>query len=175
MDIVIRRATAVDVPAIQEIYNDAVRRTIASADYDPQPLKARLIWFQEHEREGYPVFVAEQADETIVGWSSLSKYRERIGYRFTAEDSIYIAERLRGQGIGKLLMQPVVDAAEQMGLHAVLAVIAGHNEPSLRLHTSFGFEQVGLLKQVIFKFGEWIDVAILEKMIDPPQRVQLSS
>lgn len=166
MDVVIRRATVADVPAIQEIYNDAVLRTTASADYDTQPIRSRLVWFQEHEREGYPVFVAEQTDGAIVGWSSLSKYRERIGYRFTAEDSIYIAEGARGQGIGKRLMQPIVDAAYAMDLHAILAVIAGDNLPSLRLHASFGFEQVGLLKQVIFKFDEWIDVVILEKMIE---------
>lgn len=153
-----------DVPAIQEIYNRAVLTTTSSADYEPQPTNHRVVWFREHEREGYPVFVAERADGAIAGWSSLSKYRERIGYRFTAEDSIYIAEAERGKGIGKQLMAPLIEAAETMRLHAILAVIAGDNEPSLRLHAAFGFERVGTLREVIFKFDRWIDVVLMERV-----------
>src|SRR5437868_13398399 len=117
----IRSATRADVPAILEIYNDAVLNTTASADYEPRSLASRYDWFDEHAREGYAIFVAESADGMVVGWSSLSQYKERFGYRFSTENSIYIHPAWRGLGVGKLLMPPLIQTAPAMGKHAILA------------------------------------------------------
>lgn len=154
-----------DVPAILEIYNDAVLNTTASADYEACSLESRYEWFDEHAREGYPVFVAERAAGVVVGWSSLSRYKQRYGYRFATENSIYIHPEWRGRGLGKLLMPPLIESAQRMGLHAILAGISADNKASLNLHAQFGFIKVAHFKETIFKFGRWLDVVYMEKIV----------
>lgn len=161
----VRRALRSDVPAILKIYNDAVLNTTASADYEVRPLESRYEWFDEHEREGYPVFVATNEAGAVVGWSSLSRYKERYGYRFSTENSIYIHPDWRGRGLGKLLMPPLIESAKTMGLHAILAGISADNEASLKLHAQFGFEKVAHFKETIYKFGQWLDVVYMEKLL----------
>src|SRR5207237_3106331 len=96
----IRPATKADLAGILEIYNEAVLNTTASYDYEPRSLEHRIAWFEEHQRQKYPVFVATTEQGNIVGWSSLSRFHDRMGYRFTAENSIYVAAEQRGRGIG---------------------------------------------------------------------------
>jgi L-amino acid N-acyltransferase len=163
--ITVRRATRQDVPAVLEIYNDAVLNTTASADYEPRSLDSRYTWFDEHAREGYPIFVAVSEEGGIVGWSSLSRYKERFGYRYTTESSIYVHPAWRGQGVGKVLMPPVIDAARAMGLHVIVAGISADNAASLRLHAEFGFEKVAHFRETIWKFGQWLDVVYMELII----------
>ena len=160
----IRPATNTDVPAILDIYNEAVLNTTASYDYEPSTLEVRAAWFAAHAKAHLPVFVAEEAGR-VVGWSSLSEFRSRIGYRYTVEDSVYVAPDSRGCGIGKQLLAPLIDAGRAQGFRAVLAVIDAENDASIRLHTRFGFEQVGLLKQVGYKFDRWLDTVYLELLL----------
>ncbi len=163
--IVIRPAVLGDVPAILEIYNEAVLNTTASYDYEPTTLAARIQWFAEHERDGYPMFVALNEGGRVVGWASLSRYHARPGYRFTTENSVYVAADQRGRGIGRLLLAESVEAAKRKGLHAIIAAIDADNQASLRLHEGFGFEKVGHFKRVGYKFDRWLDVAYLELQI----------
>ena len=163
--ITIRPATEADLPGILEIYNDAVLHTTATYDYEPRTLEQRRQWFEDHQRDNYAVFVAVDDTGRNVGWSALNPYHARPGYRFTTENSVYIAADRRGQGIGKQLLEPLIDAARARGLHVIIAAIDATNEASIRLHTRFGFEQVGHFKQVGFKFGRWLDVVYLEKII----------
>src|ERR1051325_3905746 len=99
-----RPALRTDLSAILEIYNDAVLTTTATYDYEPRPLQHRIQWFEDHEKANLPMFVAEDDGGKVVGWSSLSKYHDRPGYRFTVENSIYVAANARGKGVGKLLL-----------------------------------------------------------------------
>ena len=112
----VRLATHDDLPGILEIYNEAVLNTTASYDYDPRTLEHRIAWFEDHEKNNLPVFVAVNEAGRVVGWSALNRYHDRKGYQFTTENSVYIAADLRGRGIGKLLMRPLVDAARQRGV-----------------------------------------------------------
>jgi phosphinothricin acetyltransferase len=161
----IRRALASDVPAILEIYNDAVLNTTASYDYEPRTLEHRQAWFNEHERTNYPMFVAADESGAVVGWSALNPFHARVGYRFTTENSIYIAAAHRGKGLGGKLLAPLIEGAKQRGLHAILAVIDADNQPSIRLHARFSFEKVAHLKQVGFKFNRWLDVVYMELIL----------
>jgi len=111
------------------------------------------------------VFVAVDDSGRIAGWSALNRYHDRKGYQFTSENSVYVAPEKRGKGIGRLLMAPLIEAARQRGLHAILAGIDADNEASLRLHASFGFVKVAHFKQIGFKFGRWLDVVYMELMI----------
>lgn len=163
--ITIRPATEADLPGLLEIYNDAVLHTTATYDYEPRTLEQRRQWFEDHRRDNYAVFVAVDETGRIVGWSALNPYHARPGYRFTTENSVYIAADRRGQGIGKQLLEPLIEAARSRGLHVIIAAIDATNEASLRLHARFGFEQVGHFKQVGFKFDRWLDVIYLEKIV----------
>jgi len=162
MNVTVRPATRDDLPGVLEIYNDAVLNTTATYDYDPRTLEHRITWFEDHAENNLPVFVAEDEQGRVVGWSALNRYRDRKGYQFTTENSVYVAADQRGKGIGKLLMKPLVEAAKQRGLHAILAGIDAQNEASIRLHASFGFVKVAHFKQVGFKFDRWLDVVYME-------------
>jgi phosphinothricin acetyltransferase len=164
-EIHIRRAVRADCSGILDIYNDAVLKTTATYDYEPRPLEHRLAWFEDHQRTGHAIFVAESADGRIVGWSALNRYHDRMGFRFTAENSIYVAEGARGQGLGARLLDPLIPAAAEIGIRAILAAIDAQNTASIQLHVRFGFEQVGLFKRVGFKFDRWLDVAYMERWV----------
>ena len=161
----VRPATSDDLPGILKIYNEAVLNTTASYDYEPRTLEHRAAWFEDHVEGNYPVFVALDDDGRVAGWSALNRYHDRKGYRFTAENSVYVAADQRGRGIGRLLMQPLLEAARQRGLHAILAGIDAENEASIRLHAAFGFVKVAHFKQVGFKFGRWLDVIYMELLL----------
>ena len=161
----VRPAKRQDLPGILEIYNDAVLKTTASYDYEPRTLEHRTTWFEDRTREQYPIFVAENEAKQVVGWSALNPFHTRMGYRFTAENSVYVAASERGKGIGKLLLEPLITGAKKRGLHAIIAVIDAENEPSIRLHAHFGFEKVGLFKEVGFKFDRWLNVVYMERIV----------
>ena len=161
----IRAATCEDLPGILEIYNDAVLTTTATYDYEPRTLEHRRAWFDEHRANDYAVLVAVNEQGRVVGWSALNPFHARMGYRFTSENSVYVAADQRGRGIGRLLLEPLIEAARARGLHAILAVIDAENEPSIRLHARFGFERVGLFRQVGFKFNRWLDVVYMERLV----------
>ena len=166
----VRPATHDDLPGILEIYNEAVANTTASYDYDPRTLEHRIAWFEDHVKNDLPVFVAVNEPMRVTGWSALNRYHDRKGYQFTTENSVYVAADERGKGIGKLLMRPLIDAARQRGLHAILAGIDADNEASIRLHAAFGFVKVAHFKQVGFKFGRWLDVVYMELRCDAPSK-----
>jgi L-amino acid N-acyltransferase len=161
----IHPADPANLEAIHEIYNDAVLNTTASYDYEPRTMEYRIAWFETHAEQRLPIFVAKSDDGQVVGWSSLSRYHDRRGYQFTVENSVYVAAAHRGRGIGKLLMPPLINSAQALGLRAIIAAIDAENQSSIRLHARFGFERVGHFKQVGFKFGRWLDVVYMERML----------
>jgi phosphinothricin acetyltransferase len=163
----VRPALESDLPGILEIYNEAVRNTTATYDYETQSLADRRAWFAAHRQDDYSVLVAEE-DGSVAGWSALNRYRDRKGYQYTAESSVYVAAAKRGQGVGRALMVPLLHAAEVRGLRAILAGIDAENEASLRLHASLGFERVAHLRRVGFKFGRWLDVIYMERLLPSP-------
>ena len=162
----IREATREDLPGILEIYNEAVVNSTATYDYEPRTMEAQEEWFDAHLRDRYPVWVALDEEGRVLGWSSLSTFHDRPGYRFTAENSVYIAPDHRGKGIGRQLMSPLIESARRMGLHAIIAGVDTGNAASLRFHERLGFVQVGHLRQVGYKFDRWLDVVYLELLLE---------
>ena len=156
----IRPATEQDLPTLLEIYNDIILHTTAVYDYEPHTLEMRRAWYAAKVEGDYPVLVAE-ADGRPVGFSSFGPFRAWAAYRFTVENSVYVAEDQRGKGIGKALLPPLLEAARAKGLHVMAAGIDATNEASLRLHRSFGFREVGTFREVGFKFGRWLDLTFL--------------
>lgn len=161
--IIIRAAGHDDLPAITEIYNESVLTTNATMDTEPRGEADQKRWFEEHYGR-YPVLVAELGG-TVVGWASLSRWSERCGYQGTAEVSIYIRASSRGKGIGKKLLDSLIQEGKRLDFHSLVAQITVGNEISYRLHEAFGFTLQGELKEVGFKFGQWLDVSIWQKFL----------
>ena len=162
--ITVRHATENDLPQILHIYNDIIAHTTAVYYYEPHTLKMRQQWFEERKQQGFPVFVAEE-DGVILGMSSIGPFRVPTAYKFSVENTVHVAAAARGKGIGKLLMPPIIDAAKEMKMHAIIAGIDATNEVSLHLHKNFGFEEVAHFKQVGYKFGRWLDLKFLELIL----------
>lgn len=164
---IIRRARREDCPAILAIYNESVLTTTASYDFEPRALDHRLAWFDDHARHDYAIFVAEE-EGRVLGWSSLSRFHDRAGYRFTAENSIYVAAKHQGQGLGRQLLAPLLDAAKSRGLHTIIAAIDASNAVSVRLHSRFGFVECGRFREVGHKFERWLDVVYMQYFVEGP-------
>lgn len=160
----IREAAGADQRAILDIYNDAVLNSTATFDVEPRTWEEQQRWFGEH-RPPYRVFVAA-IGETVAGWGSLSRFRPKPGYRFTAEGSIYVHKDFRGRGMGAALLERLVEAARQGGFHSIMALIDGDNAVSVHLHERFGFRHVGTFREVGFKFGRWLDVIHMQKILE---------
>lgn len=163
--VIMRSANLSDVEPISSIYNQAVLTTTATYDYEPESLDRRVAWYQEHVSLNLPVFVAVAEDGEVVGWSSLSPYHRRPGFRFTVENSIYVASGWRGQGVGQLLLEPLIIRGSQLGLRSIIAAVDATNEASLRLHARFDFREVGRFPEVGFKFDRWLDVVYLQRKL----------
>ena len=160
----VRHADENDLPAMLEIYNDIIANTTAVWHEEPHTLEMRREWFTQKKQQGYPIFVATE-NEKLAGFSTIGPFRPWWGYRYTVENSVYVAAGSRGKGIANLLMQPLIDAAKELKLHAIVAGIEASNEASITLHKKFGFAEVAHFKEVGFKFGRWMDLKFLELIV----------
>jgi len=165
MMVQIRPATENDLAQMLEIYNEIIANTTAIFQYDPHTLESREEWFEKKKEEGHPVFVAED-DGVVVGYSTFGWFRNWQAYKYSVENSVYVKAGYRGKGISKLLMQPIIDAAKEMGMHTIIAGIVADNDISLALHKQLGFVEVAHFKEVGFKFDKWLDLKFLQLMID---------
>jgi phosphinothricin acetyltransferase len=166
----LRLATAADLPAINEIYNYYVPRSTCTYQLEPETIEARQAWFAEHLPERYPVIVAELADSPghIAGWGSLSKFRERAAYAPTVEASVYIRHDRQRRGLGRAILIDLIDRARAAGFHSLIGGASADQTASIALQESLGMQRVAHLKEVGFKFGQWLDVVYLQLMLQPP-------
>ena len=164
----IRPAGPEDAAAICAIFNAAIRTTTASFRERPVSVAERAAWLAEKAAQGRPVFVAELTDgrlQTVAGWATYGPWRAADGYRFTVENTVYVAEEWRGRGIGAALLAETVAHARAAGLHAMIAVIEASNAVSLRLHAQQGFAEVARFREVGYKFGRWLDLVFMELVL----------
>lgn len=162
--ITIRYAVENDLPELLSIYNEIILNTTAVYDYVPHTMEMRQTWFKKKQEQGFPVYIAEKNDE-VLGFSSIGPFRAWAAYKYSVENSVYVAPNARGKGVGKLLIPPLIDAAKQLHLHTIIAGIDANNEVSLRLHKNFGFEEVAHFKEVGYKFGRWLDLKFLQLIV----------
>jgi phosphinothricin acetyltransferase len=158
----VRAATTADVAAIAAIYRPAVLHGTASFELEPPDEAEMLRRFTAVTAAGYPYFVAT-LDERVVGYAYASAYRTRPAYRFTVEDSVYIAPDAQGKGVGGALLKVLVAASTAKGCRLMVAVIGdSRNFASIALHRSAGFKFCGTIHSVGYKFGRWLDSVIME-------------
>jgi phosphinothricin acetyltransferase len=160
----VRPAEAKDLAAIAAIYNDAILNSVATFDTEPWTPEAMPRWLEEHAAP-YAALVAEREGE-VLGWASLGPFRSKPAYRYTTENSVYVREDAQGNGVGGLLMARLVEAADANGWHVVIARITTPNEASERLHARYGFERVGVEREVGRKFERWLDVLVMQRVFE---------
>jgi L-amino acid N-acyltransferase len=158
----IRQAIENDMSAVADIYNDAILNTTATFDTETKSLENRIQWLNQHSSMN-PVIVGE-FEGVVVGWASLRKWSERSAYDTTAEVSVYVHKDFRDRGFGRKLLEVITLEGEKAGLHTILSRITQGNEKSIHLHELFGYEHIGVLKEVGMKFGQFLDVHMMQKV-----------
>ncbi|HUM10591.1 MAG TPA: GNAT family N-acetyltransferase [Myxococcaceae bacterium] len=161
----IHDATEADVPAILAIYNDVLSTSTAIFSETPTTLEDRLQWFRARRELGYPVLVAFD-DSGVLGFGSFGDFRSWPGYRHTVEHSVHVRADVRGRGVGSALLRVLLFRAATLGKHVMVAGVDADNDASIRLHQRFGFQRAGTLHQVGCKFGRWLDLTFLERVLD---------
>ena len=164
----LREATEADLSAILAIYNHAIETTTAVFDYSPHTLQMRRQWFQAKRAANLPVVVAVDNNE-VVGFATYGPFRAWPAYKYTVEHSVYVAAASRGRGAGRALVNEVISQARRSQMHNVIAGITTDNTPSLQLHRSLGFVDAGCIHQVGYKFGRWLDLTLMELLLETPR------
>lgn len=162
----IRDATVADIPAILEIYNHAVLHTTAIWNEKTVDLANRMAWLAERHQLGYPVLVAVGTESQVLGYASFGDWRAFDGYRHTIEHSVYVHPQAQRGGVGKALMHTLIQRAQQLHKHVMVAAIEAGNHASIGLHRQLGFVQTGLMPEVGTKFGRWLDLAFMQLLLD---------
>lgn len=162
-DLRVRLATPADAARLCEIYNREVEQSTTTVDLVPRSLDDQRRYIAD--RSGGLVVAVAEVDATVVGFGSLSFYRDRPGYRTSVEDSVYVHHEWHGRGVGRALLEELLRLATSHGFHTVFARVIDAGAASLSLHESLGFELVGIERQVARKFGRWHDVALLQRLL----------
>ncbi len=167
MTVAIRPARTADIPVITRIYAHAVEHGTASFELSPPDEAEMTRRMQAILDDNLPYIVAE-LDGTVVGYAYASLYRTRPAYRFTVENSVYVAPQSHRRGIGKSLLIRLIEACTALGFRQMIAVIGDSNQAaSIGVHKACGFEPAGNLKNIGFKFGRWLDTPLMQRPLGP--------
>lgn len=166
METIIRQARIEDIETILEIVNDAILNTTAIYDYNVRTLNEQISWFQEKQEQNFPVIVATDENDKVVGFGTYGTFRIKIGFQFTVEHSVYVKEGFSGKGIGKLLLQELIVLAKAQKLHVMVGCIDAENIGSIAFHEKFGFQKSGILKECAYKFDKWLDLQLMQLILE---------
>lgn len=163
----IRKAEISDLDLILEITNDAILNTNAIYEEDPWDTQKVEDWYSARINAEFPVFVIETNNQEVVGFASYSKFRGRMGYRYTVEHSVYVHKNHRGEGYGQELLEFIIKDAEERGFQQMIGVVDATNEKSINFHIYNGFKEAGKLENVGVKFGRKLSICLLQRTLKP--------
>src|SRR5687768_13931625 len=169
-EVTIRPATAADVPEITRIYNEGIRDRLATLETEERTPEERLAWLEARD-ERHPVLVAEK-EGAVAGWGSLNVFNPRPTYAHVADFSIDVGQDARGAGIGKALLAALIERARGLGYHKLVLAAFPHHEAGMRLYIRFGFREVGVYREQGLLDGRWVDVVIMERLLEETARRQ---
>ena len=162
----IRDARAQDLPDVREIYNHYVKNSVVTFDEDAMTLSEWRQKFTYLQKLDMPFIVAESPSGQVLGYALVTPWKQKKAYRYTVENSIYLGPASTGKGLGRALLAELIDRSTDAGVKEIIAVIADAGaEPSIRLHEQFGFEEVGRMGKVGFKFNRWLGTVLLQKSL----------
>lgn len=165
--IALRDGTEDDVESILAIVNHSILHTTSNYNYDVNTMEVQLEWFRDRVTKGFPIFVAtDGTDGRVVGFGSFGPFREKKGYQYTVEHSVYVDKDMVGKGIGSLLLARLIEAARDKGLHCMIGVVDADNKQSIAFHEKFGFSVSGTFRQVGYKFDRWLDAVFMSLLLD---------
>lgn len=159
---------AAHATAILGILNEAILNSTALYDYRPRTAASMAAWFEKKQAGGFPVLGALDDDGTLLGFASYGTFRDWPAYKYTVEHSVYVHSERRGRGVGRALLQRLIERAREQDYHALIGGIDADNVASVALHRSLGFEHCGTLREVGFKFGRWLDLAFYQLRLATP-------
>ena len=165
MEINIRPAVFTDLDTILEIINHQILHSTSIYDYEPRDFETHKLWFEDKMTHNLPVIVAETENGTI-GYATYGTFRHKIGYRFTVEHSVYVAEEFLGKGVGKLLLAELIQLAKKQKYHTMIGVIDSENKGSIGFHKKYGFETVGVIKESGYKFDRWLHSVFMQLILE---------
>lgn len=157
-------ASPSSLPGILAIVNHNILHSTALYDYDVKWQEYINTWYADKQAAGWPVIVAVE-DEAVIGYGTYGPFRFKDGYKFTVEHSVYVAEGHSGKGIGGQLLEELIRLATAQGYHTMIGGIDAGNAGSIAFHKKYGFTEAGLLKETGFKFGRWLDLQFMQKML----------
>lgn len=163
----IRAAVAEDFGGITEIYNSIVLTSTAVYNDAASTVEERIAWWRARTERGFPVIVAAD-QERVLGYGSFGEFRPFHGYRFTVEGTIHIREGVRGQGLGRQLLNELLDRARALGMHTIIAGVDSENEASLRFLETAGFVRAAEIREVGYKFGRYLNLVFLQYWLHTP-------
>ncbi|HEX3797580.1 MAG TPA: GNAT family N-acetyltransferase [Verrucomicrobiae bacterium] len=155
-------------PEILAIFNEAIANSTALYDYKPRTMKTMEAWFETKSRGNFPVLGIFDDSGELAGFSSYGSFRAFPAYKYSAEHSIYIRKDKRGLGLGKLLLEEIIQTAQCQDYHMLIGGIDSSNAASIRLHQSAGFSHCASIKQAGFKFGRWLDLEFYQLILTTP-------
>jgi L-amino acid N-acyltransferase len=163
-NLMIRPAKSGDLEKILEIVNYWILHTTSNYNYDTQTLEVQTKWFEDKKAKNMPVIVAD-LDGEVIGFGSYGQFREKIGYQYTVEHSVYVVDNAIGKGIGSKLLTELIKLAKEQGLHVMIGAIDASNTGSIVFHEKFGFVATGTIREVGYKFEKWLDLVFMQLII----------
>jgi len=169
MEFQLKPCTEKQLPEILDIFNEAILNSTALYDYKPRTMEIMIAWYADKQQGNYPVIGAFDQNDSLLGFMSYGMFRVRPAYKYTVEHSVYVRSDMRGRGIGKMLLREIIKKAEEQGYHVLIGVIDASNSVSMKLHENAGFALSGIMKQIGYKFGKWLDVAFYQLILKTPE------
>lgn len=169
MTISVKPCNEQQLPEILDIFNDAILYSTALYDYKTRDMKTMMNWYADKTEHNYPIVGAFDENNVLLGFSTYGMFRVRPAYKYTVEHSVYVRKDKRGLGLGKILLQEIIKKAQEQNFHVLVGVIDAANEVSIKLHENEGFQLNGIIKEVGFKFGEWLDAAFYQLILKTPE------
>lgn len=165
MEIKLRSYKTEDTQDILAIINYNILNSTALYDYNIRSYDQQKEILEDKIKKGFPIIVAEYGGK-VVGFGMYSEFRFREAYKFTVEHSVYVDKEYHGKGIGKLLLQELIQLAKKQNLHTMIAVIDSENQSSVEFHKKYGFKTVGIIKESGFKFDRWLHSVFMQLILE---------
>jgi L-amino acid N-acyltransferase YncA len=155
---------------IRAIFNDAIVNSTALYDYVPRSPEVMEVWFEAKQKGGLPILGVLSDEGELMGFGSYGPFRPHAAYKYSVEHSTYVDARFRGRGLGKEILQRLIERAQQQDYHMMIGVIDAQNATSIALHEKLGFTSCGHIREAGYKFGRWLDLALYQLVLSTPEQ-----